>query len=223
MQRAWLPYGVIRTVRNAGLIVAASVGVAFANPVTIAALGDSLTQGFGLVPEDGFVAQLEAWLTEQGAEVTLINAGVSGDTTAGGLSRIEWTLTPDVDAIIVALGGNDLLRGMDPAASRANLEGILQIATERDLNVLLVGMEAPSNYGADYKSAFDAMYPELARQYGVDFHPNFLGALTSRDDRAATLTEFMQGDRIHPNAAGVALIVRDIGPAVLELIDEGAN
>lgn len=223
MQRAWLPYGVIRTVRNAGLIIAASVGVAFANPVTIAALGDSLTQGFGLVPEEGFVAQLEAWLTEQGAEVTLINAGVSGDTTAGGLSRIEWTLTPDVDAIIVALGGNDLLRGMDPAASRANLQGILQIATERNLDVLLVGMEAPSNFGADYKSAFDAIYPELARTYGVDLHPNFLGALTSRDDRAATLAQFMQGDGIHPNAAGVALIVQDIGPAVLELIAGGAN
>ena len=125
--------------------------------------------------------------------------------------------------MIVALGGNDLLRGLDPAVSRANLEGILQAARDVGVPVLLIGMEAPGNYGPEYKATFDAMYPELARQYGVDFHPNFLGALTSRDDRAATLTEFMQGDRIHPNAAGVALIVRDIGPAVLELIDEGAN
>lgn len=223
MHRSWLPYGVIRAVRNAGLLVVASVGVAFANPVTIAAFGDSLTQGFGLVPDEGFVPQLEAWLTEQGADVTLINAGVSGDTTAGGLSRIEWTLTPEVDAILVALGGNDLLRGMDPAASRANLEGILEIATERDLDVLLIGMEAPSNYGTDYKTAFDRIYPELAKTYGVALHPNFLGALTSLENRSATVAEFMQSDGIHPNAKGVALIVNDIGPAVLELIDKGAN
>ena len=223
MHRSWLPYGVIRTVRNAGLIVVASVGLAFANPVTIAAFGDSLTQGFGLVPDEGFVPQLEAWLTAQGAEVTVINAGVSGDTTAGGLSRIEWTLTPQVDAILVALGGNDLLRGMDPAASRANLEGILKIATARDLKVLLIGMQAPSNYGADYKAAFDSIYPELAETYDVALHPNFLGALTSREDRSATVAEFMQGDGIHPNAAGVALIVQDIGPAVLNLIGKDAK
>lgn len=223
MHRSWLPYGVIRTVRNAGLLVVASVGLAVANPVTIAAFGDSLTQGFGLVPDEGFVPQLEAWLTEQGAEVTLINAGVSGDTTAGGLSRIEWTLTPQVDAILLALGGNDLLRGMDPAASRANLEGILKIATARDLKVLLIGMQAPSNYGADYKAAFDSIYPELAKTYDVALHPNFLGALTSRQDRSATVAEFMQGDGIHPNAAGVALIVQDIGPAVLKLIGKDAK
>ena len=197
----------------------ATMGVAAANPVTVAALGDSLTQGFGLAAQDGFVPQLETWLNAQGAEVTLINAGVSGDTTAGGLSRIEWTLTPEVDAIIVALGGNDLLRGMDPKASRENLEGILQIATERDLDVLLIGMEAPSNYGADFKAAFDAMYGDLAAQYGVALHENFLHALTSRDDRTATLATYMQGDGIHPNAAGVALIVEDIGPSVLSLLE----
>ena len=216
---SWLAYGVIRAVRNAGLLVIATMGVAAANPVTVAALGDSLTQGFGLAAQDGFVPQLETWLNAQGAEVTLINAGVSGDTTAGGLSRIEWTLTPEVDAIIVALGGNDLLRGMDPKASRENLEGILQIATERDLDVLLIGMEAPSNYGADFKTAFDAMYGDLAAQYGVALHENFLHALTSRDDRTATLATYMQGDGIHPNAAGVALIVEDIGPSVLSLLE----
>ena len=218
-----MPYGVIRRLRNAGLIVFASTGLAFANPVTIAAFGDSLTQGFGLVPNDGFVPQLENWLTANGADVTLINAGVSGDTTAGGLSRIEWTLTPEVDAIIIALGGNDILRGTAPEASRANLDGILQIATAHALDVLLVGMEAPSNYGAEYKAAFDAMYPDLADAYDVSLHPNFLRALTSQEDRAATLATFMQADGIHPNAAGVALIVDDIGPAVLELIGADAN
>ena len=195
-----------------------AVGVVEAEPVTVAALGDSLTQGFGLPPDDGFVPQLQAWLDAQGADVRMINAGVSGDTTAGGLSRIEWTLTPDVGALIVALGGNDLLRGIDPAASRANLSGILQVAEARALPVLLVGVEAPSNYGAEYKAAFDGMYLELAEEFGALFHENFLGALLDGNDRQTALAELMQGDAIHPNAAGVALIVADIGPRVVELV-----
>jgi acyl-CoA thioesterase-1 len=223
MQRLRKAYGVIRDIRNVGLIVFSSTGLAFANPVTIAALGDSLTQGFGLVANEGFVPQLESWLISQGAEVTLINAGVSGDTTAGGLSRIEWTLTPDVDVLIIALGGNDLLRGMDPDASRENLDGILSIASAHDLDVLLVGMEAPTNFGADYKADFDTIYPDLAAKYGVSLHPNFLNALTSQADRAATIATFMQGDGIHPNAAGVTLIVEDIGPSVLQLITGEVN
>ena len=194
------------------------MGVAEAEPVTVAALGDSLTQGFGLTPDDGFVPQLQAWLDGQGADVQMINAGVSGDTTAGGLSRIEWTLTPDVDALIVALGGNDLLRGIDPAASRANLSGILQVADARGLPVLLVGMEAPSNYGAEYKAAFDAIYRELAEEFGALYHENFLGALLDGNDRQTALTELMQGDAVHPNATGVALIIADIGPRVMELV-----
>lgn len=194
------------------------MGVAEAEPVTVAALGDSLTQGFGLTPDDGFVPQLQAWLDGQGADVQMINAGVSGDTTAGGLSRIEWTLTPDVDALIVALGGNDLLRGIDPAASRANLSGILQVADARGLPVLLVGMEAPSNYGAEYKAAFDAIYRELAEEFGALYHENFLGALLDGNDRQTALTELMQSDAVHPNAAGVALIIADIGPQVMELV-----
>ena len=194
------------------------MGVAEAEPVTVAALGDSLTQGFGLTPNDGFVPQLQAWLDGQGADVQVINAGVSGDTTAGGLSRIEWTLTPDVDALIVALGGNDLLRGIDPAASRANLSGILQVADARGLPVLLVGLEAPSNYGAEYKAAFDAIYRELAEEFGALYHENFLGALLDGNDRQTALTELMQSDAVHPNAAGVALIIADIGPQVMELV-----
>ena len=192
--------------------------MAEAETVTVAALGDSLTQGFGLPPNDGFVPQLQAWLDGQGADVRMINAGVSGDTTAGGLSRIEWTLTSEVDALIVGLGGNDLLRGIDPAASRANLSGILQVAEVRGLPVLLVGVEAPSNYGAEYKAAFDAMYSELAEEFGALYHDNFLGALLDGKDRQTALAELMQGDAIHPNATGVALIVADIGPRVVELI-----
>ena len=191
---------------------------ALAEEITVAAMGDSLTQGFGLPVDQGFVPQLQAWLNGQGHEVRLINAGVSGDTTAGGLSRVGWTLTDDVDALIVALGGNDMLRGIDPAVARANLDGILRAATEAEVPVLLVGMDAPPNYGPDYEAAFDAMYPELAEQHGADLHPNFLGALAALEDRDLALRTYMQGDGIHPNAEGVTLIVSDIGPSVETLL-----
>ena len=193
---------------------------ALAQEVTIAALGDSLTQGYGLVQEEGFVPQLEAWLRARGHDVAVINAGVSGDTTAGGLAREGWTLTPEVDAMIVALGGNDLLRGIPPEASRANLQGILQAADEAGVEVLLVGLQAPGNYGPEFKTAFDAMYPDLATQYGALHVESFLGALgaAAQADPAAAFTAYMQPDGIHPNAAGVALIVDALGPEVERLI-----
>lgn len=212
-------YGVKRAVRNVGISFILAASSAAAEPITIAALGDSLTQGYGLPADQGFVPQLDAWLKSQATDVLLINAGVSGDTTAGGLSRVDWTLTPDVDALIVALGGNDFLRGIDPAISRRNLVGILSLATSRGLPVLLVGMDAPSNYGAEYEVAFDAMYGELAVEFGAILYPNFLGALASRGDPKDTLRRFMQADGIHPNQAGVALIVEDLGPSVLELVN----
>jgi len=187
--------------------------------VTVAALGDSLTQGYGLPPAEGFVPQLERWLNEQGAEVSVLNAGVSGDTTQGGLSRVDWTLTPDVDAMIVALGGNDLLRGIDPGVARANLDGILRAAAEKEVPVLLVGMSAPGNYGPDYKAAFDVMYPELAEEYGVLHYPAFLDALASQEDRQGAVARYMQPDGLHPNAEGVGLIVEAVGPSVLELVE----
>ena len=213
----------LRAARNAGLAIILSVSTAAAEPVVVAALGDSLTQGYGLAPDDGFVPNLQAWLRGQGAEVSMINAGVSGDTTAGGLARIEWTLTPEVDALIVALGGNDLLRGIDPAASRANLDGILQVAAARDLPVMLVGMEAPANYGPAFKTDFDGMYVDLSEAYGTIFYQNFLKALAEQEDRAAAGATYLQGDRIHPNAAGVDLIAQDMGPSVLDLIESAAN
>ena len=191
---------------------------AMAEPVTIAALGDSLTQGYGLAPEDGFVPQLQKWLTARGADVTLINAGVSGDTTAGGLSRIDWTLTPDVDAVIVALGGNDVLRGLPPEQAKSNIDGILIKIETRDLPVLLAGIDAPSNYGPDYKAEFEALYADLAIKHDTLLVPNFLNGLTRIDDRAMVLREHMQSDGIHPDASGVALVVEAIGPAVLDLI-----
>lgn len=167
--------------------------------------------------------QLEAWLRDRGHEVTLINAGVSGDTTAGGRSRIDWTLTPEVDALIVALGGNDLLRGIDPAASRDNLDAILDRAGAAGVPVLLVGMQAPGNYGPDYKQAFDAMYPELAETHGALLAENFLGALEAAEDRAATLRDYLQPDGIHPNAVGVARIVEALGPRVEALLARAAS
>jgi acyl-CoA thioesterase-1 len=213
-------YGAMASGRKAILVTALAVSPAVAEPVTIAALGDSLTQGYGLPQEDGFVPQLEAWLRAAGEDVSVLNAGVSGDTTAGGLARVGWTLTPEVDAMIVALGGNDLLRGIDPAASRANLEGILRAAEAAGVPVLLVGLSAPGNYGPDYKAAFDAMYPELAAAYGALYHESFFAALEAEagSDRAAAMRRLMQPDGLHPSAEGVAKIVAAIGPAVRDLL-----
>lgn len=191
----------------------------------IVALGDSLTQGYGLPQGEGFVPQLQNWLTAQGHDVEVINAGVSGDTTAGGLSRIDWTLTPEVDAVIVALGGNDLLRGIPPATSRANLDAILQTITARDLPVLLVGLPAPNNYGPAFKAEFDAIYPELAATYDTGLVPDFLGPIAdaAEADRQQALADLMQADGIHPNAQGVALMVAAIGPEVTALIARAAE
>ncbi|MEO1239024.1 MAG: arylesterase [Pseudomonadota bacterium] len=182
-------------------------------------MGDSLTQGYGLVPDDGFVPQLQRWLTDQGAEVAVRNAGVSGDTTAGGLARVEWSLDDDVDAMILALGANDVLRGIAPEVARANLAGILDVAQARDLPVLLVGVVAPSNYGAEYKTAFDTIYPDLAQAYGALYYEDFLDGVTSLPDRAAALTQYVQPDGLHPNADGVALIIEAMGPSVMKLVD----
>lgn len=197
-------------------------GAALAEEVVIAALGDSLTQGYGLPAEQGFVPQLQAWLDAQGAEARLINAGVSGDTTAGGLSRVAWTLTPEVDGMIVALGGNDLLRGLGPEQARSNIDGILQAAEAAAVEVLLIGMQAPGNFGPAYKSQFDAIYPELAKEYGSGFLESFFAGMSEVGDitNPLSLQAYFQADGVHPNAEGVALIVAQVGPKVLALIDE---
>ncbi|WP_425097630.1 arylesterase [Tropicibacter sp. S64] len=187
--------------------------------VDILALGDSLTQGYGLIEQEGFVPQLRNWLAEHGRDVRVINGGVSGDTTAGGLARVEWSLTPDIDAMIVTLGGNDLLRGIAPDVARSNIEGILKIAAAHDLEVLLIGMQAPGNYGADYKADFDALYPELAVQYGTLYLESFFAGLIGEGEDPADLGDFMQPDGIHPNGKGVARIVDVIGPMVEALIE----
>lgn len=213
---------VVSKVRVAAVCFCVATAVQ-AEPVEILALGDSLTAGYGLMDEDGFVPKMRAWLAAQGLEVRLVNAGVSGDTTAGGLSRVDWSLTPSTDAVIVALGGNDLLRGIDPSVSRANLEGILKIAQEKGLEVLVVGMEAPGNYGPDYKADFDAMYPDLAEAYGALYFPRFFEGLYSVGETPAELRSVMQADGIHPNADGVDLIVEAMGPAVADLVTRASD
>ncbi|MCV2887960.1 arylesterase [Ruegeria aquimaris] len=191
-----------------------------AEPVVIAALGDSLTQGYGLPADDGFVPQLQSWARAKGADVILINAGVSGDTSAGGAARIGWTLTPDVDGLIVTLGGNDLLRGLAPDMTRRNLTEILVAAQSAGVAVLLIGMQAPGNYGVEYKTNFDAIYPDLANQFDTLYVPSFFSAL---GEDPASIVALMQGDGIHPNAEGVGRIVEAVGPAVLELIERADN
>ena len=206
--------GVVRMGKAVVLALSLCAAPSWADEVVIAALGDSLTQGYGLPADQGFVPQLETWLQARGHDVRLINAGVSGDTTAGGLARIGWTLTDDVEALIVTLGGNDLLRGLPPEAARDNLDGILEAADAAGVQVLLVGMQAPLNYGPDYKAAFDAIYPDLAASHGALYAESFLAPVVRAADPAA----LMQGDGIHPNTAGVALIVAALGPQVEALI-----
>lgn len=188
-----------------------------ADAITITALGDSLTQGYGLPEQDGFVPQMQAWLAANGADVKMINAGVSGDTTAGGRARVAWAMADKPDAVIVAFGGNDVLRGLPPEAARENIAAILEAL--EGLPVLLVGLTAPGNYGADYKAQFDALYPELAETYGALYYPDFLGVLYREASRDQALADWIQADGLHPNKEGVALIVEDMGPSVLALIE----
>ena len=211
-------YGAFTTMRNATFVLLLGTGAVLAQPVTVAALGDSLTAGYGLAQGDGFVPQLEAWLQGQGADVTIINAGVSGDTTAGGLSRAAWTLTPEVDAMIVALGGNDYLRGLDPAVSRANLDGILSAGQEAGVPMLLVGLSVGANYGLEYKQEFESMYADLAVKYDVPLYADFVAGLRAVAGMQDGMTEFLQADGIHPNSEGVSVIVAAMGPDVLNLV-----
>lgn len=196
----------------------AAFSVAQAATWRLTALGDSLTQGYGLMPGDGLVPQLEAWLQARSHSVTILNAGVSGDTTAGGLSRLDWTLADRPDAMIVALGGNDLLRGLDPAVSRANLDAILTRLAAEGVPALLVGLPAPGNYGPEYQAAFAAIFPDLAAEHDVVLHPDLLAPIGARLDAGEDRAALMQADGIHPNAAGVALEVSALGPRVEELL-----
>lgn len=183
-----------------------------AERVTIAVLGDSLTAGFGLSAQDAFPVRLQAALKAKGVAADIINAGVSGDTSSGGRDRLDWSIPDGVDAVIVELGANDALRGIDPALTRAALDDILARLKKRHMAVLLCGMKAPPNMGADYVTRFDAIFSELAQKHDVRLYPFFL-------DGVAAEPSLNQRDGIHPNAEGVAVIVQRILPSVVELIE----
>jgi acyl-CoA thioesterase-1 len=204
------------------LFLAAAAVSATAQPVTIVALGDSLTAGYGLAdPAQGLVPRLQDWLAAHGTDVVIENAGVSGDTTAGGLARLDWALGPQAQALIVTLGGNDMLRGLSPTEVRANLEAILTGAEARGLPVLLVGMKAPTNFGPDYKAEFDAIYPELAARHGALLFPDFFAGFAAEGADPADPSSYsalMQPDGIHPNPDGVDAVVAALGPSVQALV-----
>lgn len=154
----------------------------------------------------------------QGADVEIVNAGVSGDTTAGGLSRTDWTLTPDVDGLIIALGGNDYLRGLDPALARENLEGILAKAQAAGVEAMLVGLSVGGNYGPEYKAQFDAVFTDLAVEFDVPLYPDMFAGMLQAAQSQDRVLDYLQADGIHPNANGVAENVAGIGPMVLDFI-----
>ena len=195
----------------AGLLAAVAAPAA-AEPVRIVALGTSLTAGYGVAQDEGFVPQLEAALRARGLDVEIENAGVSGDTSAGGLARLDWSIDDTVDAVIVELGSNDALRAFEPQQTRGNLTAILDALTARELPVLLAGMLAPPNLGADYGEEFAAIYPDLAERYDVLFYPFFL-------EGVAAEPALNQPDGIHPNAEGVAVIVERITPYAVQLVE----
>jgi acyl-CoA thioesterase-1 len=180
-------------------------------PLAIVALGDSLTAGLGLTEQDAFPAKLQRALAAKGTAATISNAGVSGDTASGGLARLDWSVPAGTKAVILELGANDALRGLDPAVTRRALDDILRALAQRKIPVLLCGMLAPRNLGAAYDRTFDAIFPDLAKTYGVVFYPFFL-------DGVAADPKLNQPDGLHPTAAGVDVIVTRILPKVEELI-----
>lgn len=182
--------------------------------IKIVALGDSLTAGYRLAAGEGFPATLQRVLHSKGYQhVTIVDAGVSGDTTSGGLSRLAWALEPDTDGVILELGANDALRGIDPALARGNLDKMLQEIRARHLPVLLAGMLAPPNLGEDYARIFNPIYPELAKKHDALLYPFFLDGVTTQPDMVLE-------DGMHPNAKGVERIVKGILPQVEKLIAE---
>ena len=201
----------------AGWLAVASQSIAPARAQTasprlkIVALGDSLTAGYLLRPEEAFPFQLQTALKQQGRDIDFVNAGVSGDTASAGLARLDWAVPPDTAGVILELGANDALRGIDPAQTVKALGEIITKLKARGVAVLLSGMQAPRNYGEDYRARFDVLYAELAKAHGVLLHPFFM-------EGVALDPKFTLDDRLHPTGAGVAVIVKGIMPDVLRLI-----
>jgi acyl-CoA thioesterase I len=191
----------------AGTAWAQTPAMAPAKPIKMVVLGDSLSAGLGLPAPAAFPARLQKALKSKGIEVDMINAGVSGDTTSGGRDRLDWSVPEGTEAVIVELGANDALRGVDPKVTRSALTDILTRLKARGIAVLLCGMYAPPNYGSDYAARFNAIYPELAKSFGVPLYPFFL-------EGVATEARLNQADGMHPTAEGVDTIVKNILPTV---------
>jgi len=177
------------------------------SPIKMAVLGDSLTAGYGLPASAAFPVRLQKALKEKGIEADIVNAGVSGDTTSGGRDRVDWSIPDGTEAVIVELGANDALRGIDPKVTRAALDAIIKKLKERKIAVMLAGMYAPRNYGPEYAAAFDAIYPDLAKAWNIPLYPFFL-------DGVASEAKLNQPDGIHPTAEGIDVIVKRILPSV---------
>ena len=204
------PYGLLICVVNAWILF---VTPALSKTKTILVMGDSLTAGYGLAETDSFPAQLERSLSKLGRDVRIINSGVSGDTSAGGRARLDWALAENPDAVILELGANDGLRGLDPRKTEANLGAMIREIGKRKIPILLTGMRAPPNLGPEYEAEFNGLYRRLARRHKILLYPFFL-------EGVAAIPSLNQADAIHPNAEGVAEIVNRIRPIILQLIDE---
>jgi acyl-CoA thioesterase-1 len=191
----------------AGTAAAQAPAGSGAKPIKMVVLGDSLSAGLGLSASSAFPARLQNALKNKSIAVDMINAGVSGDTSSGGRDRLDWSVPEGTEAVILELGANDALRGIDPAVTRAALSDILSRLKARKIAVLLCGMVAPPNYGSDYSARFNAIYPDLAKAFGVPLYPFFL-------DGVATEARLNQADGLHPTADGVDVIVKNILPTV---------
>jgi len=194
-----------------GIISLLFISPVFAGTVKLVVLGDSLTAGYKLPQGTGFPEQLQKRLDKEGYQVTVANAGVSGDTTAGGLARLDWAVPTGTDAVIVELGANDALRGVNPKQTFKNLDQLIGALQKRGIKILLAGMEAPRNLGGPYVKAFGAIYPTLAKKYQIELYPFFLKGV-------ALQRNLLLPDGLHPNEKGVLVMVKNIKPYVIRLL-----
>ncbi len=183
-------------------------------------IGDSLIQGYGLPKDKGFVNQLQKKLLEKKVNTLLINGGVSGDTTAGGLSRIDWSITDDINAVAISLGANDMLRGIPPSFSKENLSKIIMKVKENNLPILLIGIKSIENYGTEYKNEFDSMFSNLADEFELVLYPDLMSPILNKEE---DLSLYLQEDMLHPNEKGVEIIVQEILPTITNFIDSFNN
>ena len=183
-------------------------------------IGDSLIQGYGLPKDKGFVNQLQKKILEKKDNILLINGGVSGDTTAGGLSRIDWSITDDINAVAISLGANDMLRGIPPSFSKENLSKIIVKVKENNLPILLIGIKSIENYGTKYKNEFDSMFSNLADEFELFLYPDLMAPILNEEK---DLSHYLQEDMLHPNEKGVEIIVQEILPTITNFIDSFNN